>query len=213
MNNNFAEVEQRVRRYWYIDGFGELVGGGGMCLILGIFFAAGEYFGADSFFGGLLQAGLLVVVIGGVLLTRLLINAAKQRVTYPRTGYVECVQPQRSAIAVVLSVVVGIAMALTFVFIVKQFNQIDGMVAISGTVMGVVLLAKQVWTIPVKRFYILSLAALAYGVLLANSGLPHGYNLGLFYGLMSLSFVISGGLTLKKYLDENPLQSDLQYDQ
>jgi len=29
------------------------------------------------------------------------------------------------------------------------------------------------------------------------------------YGLMSISFMISGGLTLKIYLDKNPLQTDL----
>jgi len=44
---------------------------------------------------------------------------------------------------------------------------------------------------------------------LAVSGLPRGYNLGLFDALMSISFAISGGLTLKKYLDANPLQTDL----
>jgi hypothetical protein len=46
-------------------------------------------------------------------------------------------------------------------------------------------------------------------VALSVSGFPRGYNLGLFYALMSLSFAISGGLTLKKYLDENPLQPEL----
>jgi hypothetical protein len=60
-----------------------------------------------------------------------------------------------------------------------------------------------------KCFYILSAAAFAYGTVLAVSGLPRGYNLGLFYALMSISFAISGGLTLKKYLDANPLQTDL----
>lgn len=31
MKDNVSDVEQRVKRYWYADGFGELVGGGGMC--------------------------------------------------------------------------------------------------------------------------------------------------------------------------------------
>jgi len=29
MNNNVSDVEQRVKRYWFVDGFGELIGGGG----------------------------------------------------------------------------------------------------------------------------------------------------------------------------------------
>jgi len=209
MNNNFSDVEQRVRRYWYIDGFGELVGGGGMCLILAIYFAAGQYFGDESFFGGILQVSMVLVLIGGVVLVRRLVDAAKARVTYPRTGYVEYSEPKNKVVASVLSAAVGIVMAVTFVFIVRQFNKIDGMVAISGLVMGIVLFAKQVWSVRVKRFYVLSAASIMYGGALAVSGLARGYNLGLFYALMSLSFAISGGLTLKKYLDENPLQTEL----
>jgi hypothetical protein len=156
-----------------------------------------------------LQASLVLVLIGGMFLVRRLINAAKLRVTYPRTGYVEY-QPsgQNKWISSTLSAVVAMALAASFVFIVRQFNRIDAMVAISGAVMGIILFVKQVWTAKVKRFYILSIAALIYGAVLALSGFPRGYNLGLFYGLMSLSFAISGGLTLKRYLDENPLPTE-----
>ena len=209
MKDNFSDVEQRVKRYWYVDGFGELVGGGGMCLILAIYFAAQQYFGDDSWISGLLQASLVLVLLGGMFFVRRLINAAKVHVTYPRTGYVEYSQPMNTRVMGVLSAVVGMIMAMTFVFIVRQFNRIDAMVAVSGAVMGIILFVKQVWTAKVKRFYFLSAAAVLYGVALSVSGFPRGYNLGLFYALMSLSFAISGGLTLKKYLDENPLQPEL----
>jgi hypothetical protein len=208
MKDNFSDVGQRVKRYWYVDGFGELVGGGGMCLILAIYFVAGQYFGSDSLVGGLLQASLVLVLLGGFYLVRRLINAAKARVTYPRTGYVEYAEPKNKFVSSLLSAVVGMLLAMTFVFIVRRFNTIDAMVAVSGVAMGIILLVKQVWTARVKRFYILSAAALIYGAVLSVSGLPNGYNLGLFYALMSLSFAISGGLTLKKYLDENPLQTE-----
>ena len=210
MKDNFSDVEQRVKRYWYVDGFGELVGGGGLCLLLAIYFAAQEYFGDDSLVSGLLQASLALVLIGGIFLVRRLINTAKTLVTYPRTGFVEYRSNERNKfLSAALSAVVGIIMAATFVFIVRQFNQIDAMVAVSGVVFGIVLFVKQVWTVKVKRFYILSIAALIYGAVLSVSGFPRGYNLGLFYLLMSASFAISGGLTLKNYLRENPLQPEL----
>ena len=212
MKDNFSAVEQRVKRYWYVDGFGELVGGGGMCLILALYFAAQQYFGDDSIVSGLLQASLVLVLIGGMFLVRRLISAAKLRVTYPRTGYVEYAEPRNKVAASVLSAAVGIVMAITFVFIVRQFNKIDAMVAVSGAVMGIVLLVKQVWTAQVKRFYILSAAALIFGAVLSVSGFARGYNLGLFYLLMSICFAISGGLTLKKYLDENPLQAEAGHE-
>ena len=210
MKDNVSDVEQRVKRYWYVDGFGELVGGGGMCLILALYFSAQQYLGDDSLISGLLQASLVLVLLGSLFLVRRLISAAKLRVTYPRTGYVEYRASEKNRLVTgILSGVVGMIMAMTFIFIVRQFNKIDAMVGISGVVMGIILLVKQVWTTKVKRFYILSAMALIFGAVLSVSGFPRGYNLGLFYALMSLSFVISGGLTLKKYLDENPLQSDV----
>ena len=208
MKDRMADVERRVQRYWYIDGFGELVGGGGMCLILALYFAAQQYVGGDTWIGGLLQASLALVLIGGFILVRRLINTAKARVTYPRTGYVEYPEPGNRTAAGILSAVVGMLLAMTFVFIVRRFNTIDAMTAVTGAVMGIILFVKQVWTTRVKRFYILSLAALIFGAALSVSGFPRGYNLGLFYGLMSLSFAVSGGLTLKNYLDENPLQTE-----
>src|SRR5215216_5240905 len=209
MKDNFSDVEQRIKHYWYVDGFGELVGGGGMCLLLGIYFAAQEYFGDSSLIGSLLQVSLVLVLLGGMFLVRRLIYVAKLRVTYPRTGYVEYATPQNKKWMGALSAIVAMIMAMTFVFIVRQFNRIDAMVAVSGAVMGIILFAKQVWTVKVKRFYILSGAALLYGAALSVSGFPRGYNLGLFYALMGVSFMMFGGLTLKKYLDENPLQTEL----
>lgn len=209
MKENFSEVETRIKRYWYVDGFGELVGGGGMCLILAIYFAAGEYFGDQSFFGGLMSSTMALVLIGGFFLVRRIINEAKERVTYPRTGYVEYPDARRKIPSAIFAAIGGALLAAIFVSLVRRFDSVDAMVAISGIVMSLILSGKQIWSTRVSRFYLLSAAALIYGLVLAISGLPRGYNLGLFYGLMSLSFVISGGLTLKKYLDENPLQPDL----
>ena len=209
MKDNTSDVEQRVKRYWYVDGFGELVGGGGMCLILALYFAAGEYFGDQSFIGGLLSSTLALVLIGGFFLVRRIINTAKEHVTYPRTGYVEYPDAKRKIPSAIFAAIGGALLAAIFVSIVRRFDTVDAMVAISGIVMSLILSGKQIWSTRVSRFYLLSAAALIYGLVLAISGLPRGYNLGLFYGLMSISFALSGGLTLKRYLDENPLQAEL----
>jgi hypothetical protein len=88
MQNNFSEVEQRVKRYWFKDGLGELVGGG-MILLIGLYFAGQEGLPEGSVGRTLLQSSLVLLVIGGALATRWLVNSLKTRLTYPRTGYVE----------------------------------------------------------------------------------------------------------------------------
>ncbi|HLA87150.1 MAG TPA: hypothetical protein VJL10_03950, partial [Anaerolineales bacterium] len=64
MKDETSQIEQRVKRYWYSDGIGELMGGG-MFLLLGLYFSAQQYLDGQSFVGGLLQAGFLVILIGG----------------------------------------------------------------------------------------------------------------------------------------------------
>lgn len=209
MKDNFSDVEQRVKRYWYVDGFGELVGGGGMCLILAIYFAVSEYVGDESRLGGVLSSTMALVLISGFFVVRRLINAVKERVTYPRTGYVEYPEMKNKVPSAIFAAIGGGLLGGIIVSLVRRFETVDALVATSGIVMSLILAGKQLWSTGVRRFYVLSLAALVYGLALTNSGLPRGYNLGLFYGLMSVSFMISGGLTLKKYLDENPLQTDL----
>jgi hypothetical protein len=208
MNQDVSNVEQRVRRYWYVDGIGELIGGG-VFVLLGLYFCAQQYFGDRSLLGGVLQSGFVLIFIGGVLLGRKLINSLKTRITYPRTGYVEYEKKdgiQRRTLAMAVAVVI----AMISVIIARRLDRIDAMVAITGVLVAIILLVKQAWSSKVRRFYGLSFASLLLGIALSISGLPRGYNLGTFYGLMGIIFMISGAITLARYLRENPLPLENQ---
>jgi hypothetical protein len=81
MQNSFSEVERRVKRYWYSDGIGELVGGG-MLVLLGIYFAFQEslqgFLGGNSLVGTILQMGFfLLLFIGGGWINQWLVNLLK----------------------------------------------------------------------------------------------------------------------------------------
>ncbi|MEW6404057.1 MAG: hypothetical protein AB1649_19860 [Chloroflexota bacterium] len=207
MKDNTAQVEQRVKRYWYTDGIGELLGGG-LFVILALYFAAQQYVGDDSPVDGLLQAAFVAIVIGTVFLGRKLIHFLKAQITYPRTGYVEYRMDKSKAVLMrVLAVLVGMGVAMSAVFIAQSLQTIDAMVAITGVLVALIFLIKQGWSFGVPRFYFFSLLSLALGGILSVSGFLEGYNLGLFYALMGLTLTISGGLVLKRYLNENPLPS------
>jgi len=57
-----------------------------------------------------------------------------------------------------------------------------------------------------KRFYVLGGLAIVLGIVLAYSDLPQMYTLTLFYGLLGIAILLSGGLVLRRYLTENPPQ-------
>lgn len=208
MESKLSDVERRVRRYWFTDGLGELIGGG-MFILMGIYFGLQEYLGQNSMLGGILQVSLVLVLVGGMYVGRRLINALKARVTYPRTGYVEYqvdehnLRSRRIWVAVLAFAIA----ALTMVF-VNLFQFFDAIVAVTGVAVGLILITLRAKASGMARFYVLGAVSMVLGLALSISNLPDGYSLGFFYGLMGLSFLLSGGLTLQRYLEENPLPGD-----
>jgi hypothetical protein len=202
MNDNFSNVEQRVMRYWYSDGIGELIGGM-MFILLGFYFAAQEL---NSFVSALLQSSLLLLMVGGSFISRRLVNALKTRLTYPRTGYVEYqVNENQMKWRRIWVIALAFAIsALSMVFI-KTVQIIDSMVAVTGVAVGLILIFLRAKAAGLMRFYLLGGISLVLGLALSVSGLPNGYSLGLFYGLMGVSFLLTGGITLGRYLHQNPL--------
>ncbi|MBK8419827.1 hypothetical protein [Candidatus Villigracilis saccharophilus] len=205
MKDETSQIEQRIRRYWYKDGIGEMMGGV-MFLVLAAYFSLQQYLGDESFISGILQAGLVLLLIGGMYVGRRVVNSAKARITYPRTGYVEYRTNSRNAVLMrILAAFTAMTVASMSVFVARKFDSIDAMVAVTGVLVAVILMVKQGWGSGLGRFYFLSAASLVLGGILSVSGFVRGYNLGLFYALMGIAFLISGGLILKRYLNENPL--------
>ena len=205
MNNNFSDVEQRVVRYWYSDGIGELIGGF-MFILLGFYFAVQEFMGQNSLASGLLQASLALLMIGGAFISRRLVTNLKTRLTYPRTGYVEYqVNEGQMKWRRVWVIAIAFAVSTLSMVFVKTIQTIDSMVAVTGVVVGLVLVFLRAKSAGLTRFYFLGGVSLTLGLALSVSGLPNGYSLGLFYGSMGVCFILSGGITLGRYLRQNPL--------
>jgi MFS family permease len=208
MNSNQSNVQQRVNRYWYADGLAEILGGG-MFLLLAVYFALQDFLGPDSMLSGILQASLALLLIGGAFVSRRLINSLKTRLTYPRTGYVEYrvnkKDTGRKRILVFILAFTISALTIAFVGVFKSFNSI---VAVTGFIVGMILVLLRGKASGLFRFYILGAISLLLGFAISASGLSEGYALGLYYGLMGVCFLLSGGLTLRHYLHENPLPAE-----
>lgn len=218
MKNDFSEVERRVRRYWYTDGIGELVGGV-MLTLLGIYFALQKslerFLGGNSLTGTILQMGffLLLFIVGGWI-NQWLVNLLKARLTYPRTGYVEYqTGPERNSKGKwILLVILSAGTAAFMVLLARRFQSFDAMVAMTGLLGAWVLMILRARSSGLARFYVLAGVSLVLGLALSVSGLSISYNAGLFYGLMGICVSISGGWTLRRYLQENPPSAEAEYE-
>lgn len=205
MSDIFKDVEQRVKRYWFSDGIGELAGGG-MFLLLAAYFGIQQFLGESNLLSVILQGSLVLVMIGGIFGVRWLVTALKTRLTYPRTGYVEYRVDRKNAVRTrTLAMAFAMVMAFLMVQLARSIQIVDSTVLVTGVVVGAVFVLLRGKSYGVQRFYLLGAVSAILGVVLSLGKLPNAYALAAFYGLMGLAVMVSGGVVLFRYLRENPL--------
>jgi hypothetical protein len=200
MKNELNKAVQRTQRYWHVDGLTEIAFGG-ICLMLGAYFYLEAVVPKGIPLANLLDAGFLLLILAGSLLAGRFVNAVKTRLTYPRTGYVAYRKagPYRRWISAALGMLIAF---LASALLVSSPGSLDRMPAITGLILGAVLLYFG-YKVGLMRFYVLSFVSLLAGFGLAFSGTGDQLGLAVFYGLISLALLISGGMTLRTYLKEN----------
>lgn len=208
MEDKMLDVEQRVKRYWYSDGIAE-ISVGGMFLLLGLYFGVQGYFGEGSVVSVILQVSMILVMLAGFFATQWLVNTLKSRLTYPRTGYVEYHvkdndAKQRRYVVIAVAAMIAIASMV----LINYIRNLDSMVLGTGLMIGVIFVVLRGKSSGVTRFYYLGGLSLLLGIVLSLDSLSQAYNLGLFYGLLGVALLVSGGLTLRRYLNENPMPGD-----
>jgi hypothetical protein len=111
MDEQVQRARERARRYWYEDGFAELLVGGFLLLVgtTGLV----RRLDLSPALTDLLNGARIALVLACALAVRGVVRALKERVTYPRTGYVayrrEGVDPRliKLALGLVLGGIVG----------------------------------------------------------------------------------------------------------
>ena len=201
MKDNLLETKQRIFQYWYIDGLPELALGG-IFLILGLYFYIQAVIPNENLLGQILNVGFVVIIIGSVYLTRFLIGYFKNRLTYPRTGYVAYQRKpgQYRWIRVILAM--GIA-ALVAGLIIAFPGYEKLMPAITAIILSLVFLTFG-YRGSILRFYLLSLISLVLGGVFSFLGTGGNIGLGYYYFLIGMICSLSGGCILRSYLKKYP---------
>ncbi|MDX1378138.1 MAG: hypothetical protein R3307_04755 [Anaerolineales bacterium] len=214
MQNNFVDVEKRVKRYWYEDGIAE-ISVGLLFTVLGAFFGVQGYYGEGSKVAVILQMSMVLVMLGSIFGTQWMVKTLKSNLTYPRTGYVEYRakdkgMTQRRLIVVIVALVVAVA---SFV-LVSFFREVDSMVLVSSILVGAIFILLRGRSSGVTRFYYFYFGGLSFalGIGLSLGSLPRLYSLGLFYGVFGFVILISGTLVLRQYLQKNPMPMENDHE-
>ena len=209
MNNKIQETQKRLFRYDYVDGTPDLAFGG-LCLVMAIrFFILAAFPGLSSSTFSVII--VWVVFGGGGFLISWLSQRLKERVTYPRTGYVAYSRQGRPIkrttqllIRIGLPLLTVILLALIFLNRAKFPAQSqDQATYLNPGLMGFLfsgIFAIIGWKIPLRRYYLIAAAVFLISTVFLINGSGGNLGLALLSGAMSLILFISGGATLWQYL-------------
>jgi hypothetical protein len=202
-------IIRNTRKYWYIDGLSEIAGG------LIIFFAGLTYWfvaqmenTANKFI--LLTLAQPVVIILGSWLAQKILPRIKERVTYPRTGYLVFRKPvkkrrfQRILYVGLIAAVVGALVTMISSALPERYLPF-----LSSIFLSLVSFYIGYHT-NVRRFYWIGLVMLGFGASLSYLNFSGSLPYTILFSGIGIIWVISGIITLILYLRKTqPLAEEL----
>lgn len=205
-----SQPQRRAIQYWYVDGSYE-IGFGLLCLLLSLYFLL-EKLVQGSWLSAVVDGALVLVFILGILLVNWLTRRIKERITYPRTGYVAYRRPAglpRLLRILLLMVITGLLAAAIVLLVERPITGFDVMPLVTGLLLALVL-GILAWRSTVPRFYLFAVFSALTGLGLALAGWGNSPALAVFYIAMGLALILSGLLTLIGYLRQNPAPQEEQ---
>ncbi len=196
MKDPIKDTMRKTLSYWYVDGLTELATGM-LLLTIGLFSTALSMLVPEAVAKQLSAIGLPVIILLGGFISRRAVSGLKERLTYPRTGYVSF--PKTRAERKVWTIVIGLVASIAFVYISVQLN-LDWMNYVAPAFMAAVMVAFIGFTYVLRRFYGLAVYTLLLGLPMVMLHLNDRLNLALFLFGCGAGFIVSGVLTLRGYL-------------
>jgi hypothetical protein len=201
-------AQKRSMQYWYVDGTFEF-SFGGLSLMLAAYFYA-NYRLTDSWLANLLTGLFVLVILGSAWLVNRLVMAMKERLTFPRTGYIAFQRKTGSSRLkrmLLAGFVAATVSALMTILLMNRPAGFDWTVAAPGIFFGAVITYLGIRT-GLARFYINAAVSLGTGIALGFANLPENIGLTCFYGILGLALLLIGGLSLWQYLRQNPAPTE-----
>ena len=154
--------------------------------------------------GGALIAGLLALATGGALFTKRALEAVKERVTYPRTGYVSYRSEETNRGRWLVPVATLLLLILSL-FLPDELTRISSMI---GALMFVIICSLG-YRLRLRRFYAIGSIALLAGASASLLFEDEAIGAGVTFSVTGFALLISGALTFSSYLRQHPMVDEV----
>jgi len=206
-NDPALEITRRTERYWYQDGIWEIGFGLINALLCGFYWlvAQWEWKGPLAIVLMLLQMGVIISIF---LVINRVVRLLKERITYPRTGYVAYRRPQTRARVkrALLSGFMAIGIAILIGAAAAARQTPNRMPLVTGIVMAGALIYLG-FRFGLLRLYATAALTIALGYIISLVPLSEAYSTTAFFGGFSLLMMLSGGITLLIFIRSTRLAS------
>jgi len=187
-------------RSWFADGLGEL-SAGGIFLVLGCLFILQE-----TVEHPLLRIASAALIVAAPLLIRRLHEKLKERLVYPRGGYVR----QRAvAKGRRLGFMILCPLILLMVIVCYRVGSLDTTLLAAG-LFTALLLGSEARRSGTSRLYLLAPLAVLLAITIAILQVDELLNLGLFFAGYGLIMLASGAYALRAYWRAAPPQESAE---
>jgi putative exporter of polyketide antibiotics len=187
-------IQRRAIQYWFNDGIIEIAFGG-ILFVLGIFFFVTNLLPEHSTIRIVLESSFALIFLGAAYGVNRLAAFAKERITYPRSGYVRIKQRRSSPrwlIILTSSIIAG-----TLAGLVQVFQELQRWLpAMLGLLIAVVIFVMAIRS-KLSRLFGEALLSIAIGVAIAVWNIPEPFatpflytSIGICIGLVGLCVMV-----------------------
>ncbi len=199
MSESINQIQKQTFRYYYEDGLVELA--------VGLLFAViglNTWAISSTTPGTTLSIAawilLPILTIGGIFGVQRFVNNLKERLVYPRTGYIVYeAKPYRYR-----WLVFGFALALAVSILVLPYEWLTKGSVTGGALMGVIL-ASIGAQVDLKRLIAIGALGLVLGLIFAFLPFTDNAGLAATISFTGMILILVGGMALRSYLSTNPL--------
>jgi hypothetical protein len=201
ISNQIDQTMKRTEQYWYEDGFQDMAFGG-FLLVIALLFAVQALTAPRSPLWLVWGVGGPLVLLSGAIVVGRVVRRLKERVTYPRTGYVAYVKPRGKSRFFRMAAVFVVAASVSTAFIVVTRNWLS-----LPVIVGVVYMAAfsfLAYRLSLTRYLLLALVCLAIGVALAPLALSLEVAGAVYHIAAGAACLATGWVTWRRYNHDAP---------
>jgi hypothetical protein len=199
------DLLKRAYRHWYADGLGEIMQGV-VFLLVALYFWAQVLVRDNRTLTVIVSLLIPFLTIGLIVSLRPVVNRLKERITYPRTGFVTYrrdVQKQRLRLGIRLGLGLVLGLSVGILGVGLKSGAVTWFYWILGTAYAAVF-GYTGWRVGLPRFYAVGTIGLVSGLVLGVLNIPDKEGMIILFVTIGLPSLFIGLVVLRRFLQVNP---------